>query len=113
MDGLAAADLQGVVAPLNFLEPMAEKPVAYNYDPPPGVPMRTGRYSFHDVRVHDARAVAGNLSLDREGFERALSQERDRARSTVAPQGRFHDLAGLAIVAREHNPPQGSSLLSL
>lgn len=68
MDGLAAADLQGVVAPLNFLEPMAEKPVAYNYDPPPGVPMRTGRYSFHDVRVHDARAVAGNLSLDREGF---------------------------------------------
>jgi hypothetical protein len=38
MDGSAVADLTGVVAPLNFLVPMAEKPVAYNYDPPPGVP---------------------------------------------------------------------------
>ena len=31
MDGSAVADLKSVVAPLNFLVPMAEKPVAYNY----------------------------------------------------------------------------------
>ena len=31
MDGLAVADLKSVVAPLNFLVPMAEKPGAYNY----------------------------------------------------------------------------------
>ena len=31
MDGLAATELNTVVAPLNFLIPMAEKPVAYNY----------------------------------------------------------------------------------
>jgi hypothetical protein len=40
MDGSTVADLNSVVAPLNFLVPMAEKPVAYNYDPPPGVPVR-------------------------------------------------------------------------
>ena len=38
MDGLAIADLKSVVAPLNFLAPMAEKPYSYNYEPPPGVP---------------------------------------------------------------------------
>ena len=43
MDGSAVADLKSVVAPLNFLVPMAEKPVAYNYEPPPGVPARTGK----------------------------------------------------------------------
>ncbi len=68
MDGLAIADAKGVVAPLNFLEPMAEKPVSYNYEPPPGVPARTGRQETHQVKVLDARAVNDRLSLDREGF---------------------------------------------
>lgn len=67
MDGLAS-DLKGIVAPLSFLVPMAEKPVAYNYDPPPGVPMRTGMQEDREVLVHDGRAVADRLSLDREGF---------------------------------------------
>ena len=68
MDGLASADLKGVVAPLNFLEPMAEKPVNYNYPPPAGVPARTGRPQTHSVLVHNARPVADALSLDKEGF---------------------------------------------
>jgi hypothetical protein len=68
MDGSAVADLKGVVAPLNFLAPMAEKPFSYNYEPPPGTPLRNGRAETHQVRVHDARAIAGELSLDREGF---------------------------------------------
>src|SRR5207237_2972736 len=68
MDGLAVADLKSVVAPLNFLVPMAEKPVAYNYEPPPGVPVRTGKSEEHQVPSRDARPLIGRRSLDREGF---------------------------------------------
>ena len=68
MDGLNATDVPGVTAPLNFLEPMAEKPVAYNYQTPPGVPPRTGRSETHSVTVHDGRAIADALALDRQGF---------------------------------------------
>jgi hypothetical protein len=68
MDGQAIADLKGVLAPLNFLVPMREKPVAYNYEPPPGVPVRTGSSEEHWVTIRDARPLIGQLSLDREGF---------------------------------------------
>ena len=68
MDGLAVADLRSVVAPLNFLVPMAEKPVAYNYEPPPGVPVRTGASEEHQVPIRDARPLIGRLSLDKEGL---------------------------------------------
>jgi hypothetical protein len=68
MDGGTRVDLQGVVAPLNFMMPMAEKPYSYNYDPPPGVPARNGQLFEHNVTVHDARPVNDMLSLDREGF---------------------------------------------
>ena len=68
MDGLAVTDLNSVVAPLNFLVPMAEKPVAYNYEPPPGVPQRTGGSEEHRVPIRDARPLVGELSLDKEGF---------------------------------------------
>ena len=68
MDGSAIADLKGVVAQINFTQPMAEKPYSYNYEPPPGVPPRNTREETHQVKVFDARAVADRLSLDREGF---------------------------------------------
>jgi hypothetical protein len=68
MDGVTRADLQGVAAPLNFMEPMAEKPYSYNYDPPPGQPARNGQLIEHKVTVRDARPVNDALSLDREGF---------------------------------------------
>jgi hypothetical protein len=68
MDGSAAAGLKSVTAPLNFLVPMSEKPVAYNYDPPPGTPVRTGESVTHRVSISDARPMIGRLSLDREGF---------------------------------------------
>jgi hypothetical protein len=45
MDGPAITDLKSVVAPLNFLVPMAEKPVAYNYEPPRGRPSGPARAS--------------------------------------------------------------------
>src|SRR5260370_12367565 len=68
MDGSTVADLNSVVAPLNFLVPMAEKPVAYNYEPPPGVPSRSGKSEEHWVPIRDARPLVGQLSLDKEGF---------------------------------------------
>ena len=68
MDGSAVSDLKSVVAPLNFLVPMAEKPVAYNYTPPQGVPARTGKSEEHRVTIRDARPLTGQLSLDKEGF---------------------------------------------
>jgi len=63
-----AWELRGIEAPLTFLEPMAEKPFSYNYEPPPGMPARNGRLIEHQVTVHDARPVNDALSLDREGF---------------------------------------------
>src|SRR5439155_24242557 len=68
MDGLAIAELKGVVASINFTQPMAEKPYSYNYEPPPGVPPRNTSEETHRVKVLDGRAVADRLSLDREGF---------------------------------------------
>src|ERR1700758_5194300 len=68
MDGSAIADAKSVVATLNFLVPMAEKPVAYNYEPPPGVPVRTGKSEEHRVAIRHARSLIGRLSLEKEGF---------------------------------------------
>src|ERR1700730_2810256 len=68
VDGSAGADLQMVVQPLTSVVPMAEKPVAYNYEPPPGVPARPGEGETHRVAIRDARPLIGELSLDREGF---------------------------------------------
>ena len=68
MDGLVSVDLKTVVAPLNFLAPMAEKPVAYNYEPPPGTPQRTGRNVQYQMPIRDARPMVDQLSLDKEGF---------------------------------------------
>jgi hypothetical protein len=68
MDSLVSVDLKGVVAPLTFMEPMAEKPYSYNYEPAPGTLLRNTRPEAHQVTVHDARPIAGSLSLDREGF---------------------------------------------
>jgi hypothetical protein len=58
-----------VRATINYLVPTGERPRAYQYDPPPGVPLRTGTYAEYKVLVRNGRAAQGRLSLDREGFE--------------------------------------------
>jgi hypothetical protein len=68
MDGLATLDAKGVVAPLVFMEPMAEKPFSYNYEPPPGTVLRNARPETHRIKIIDGRQFADRLSLDREGF---------------------------------------------
>ncbi len=53
---------------LNYLAPMAERPMNLAYDPPPGVPRSNGTPEPHRMPIHDARPVAGQLSLDGEGM---------------------------------------------
>ena len=57
-----------VSAPLNYLVPMAERPVNYNYEPPPGVPWRTGEYVAQTVPIIDGRTSTEPFSLDKQGF---------------------------------------------
>src|SRR5688572_14471256 len=40
MDGLEGAELQGVVAPLKFIKPLADKPCSSDCEAPPRVPSR-------------------------------------------------------------------------
>lgn len=60
-----------IEAELNYLEFTGEKPVSYQYDPPPGVPKRSGVYRAHRVSIANARVAPppGVLSIDRNGFE--------------------------------------------
>jgi hypothetical protein len=62
------APRNAVSAPLNFLVPTGERPVNYNYEPPPGVPMRSGQYVAHTVPIADGRQGDEALSLDTQGF---------------------------------------------
>jgi hypothetical protein len=53
---------------LNYLAPMAERPVYYLYEPPAGTPWRNTKGDRHRVRITDARTLTPPPSLDREGF---------------------------------------------
>lgn len=60
--------LSGIEAEFNYILPEAQKPFVYMYEPPAGVPARTGRFERRTRTVADARPLAVNLSLDIEGF---------------------------------------------
>jgi hypothetical protein len=57
-----------VTAELNYLAPVSGKPRTYAFDPPPGEPKSTSLPEPHRVPIFDARLIAQNISLDREGF---------------------------------------------
>ena len=69
MDGSIAVALQSVRASLNYLAKNSPPPVSYQYEPPAGVPLRSGLYAEETVEVRDARPLLGQLSLDRQGFD--------------------------------------------
>ncbi len=69
MDGTTYPALDAVEAPINYLQRTGTRPATYQYDPPPGVPARSGVQVAHTVKVRDARPLIGTLSLDREGFD--------------------------------------------
>ena len=53
---------------LNYLAPMADKPMNLAYDPPPGVARSTGGPEPHRMSIYDARPIAARLSLDDVGL---------------------------------------------
>jgi len=53
---------------LNYLAAATPKPVNYAYDPPPGVPRRSGKYVVQNVAIHNGREEISDLSLDTNGF---------------------------------------------
>jgi hypothetical protein len=60
-----------VEADLNYLRNSGQRPVNYTYDPPPGVPRNSGEVDPRRVTIRNARLAspAGDLSLDRSGFQ--------------------------------------------
>src|SRR5216684_8503616 len=78
---------------LNYLARMEEKPHAYAYAPPEGVPVSNRRTEQKQVNVHNARPIAARLTLDSEGFALARHQSRvanfyddDEIRSAYYPE---------------------------
>ncbi|CAN7679011.1 CmcJ/NvfI family oxidoreductase [Caballeronia sp. LjRoot31] len=67
-----AETLHAVEAELNYLRAGEGRPVSYTFEPPPGVPWTSGALEPRRVTIRDARplAAAGELSLDKSGFER-------------------------------------------
>ena len=74
-----------VTAELNYLAPTPGKPRTYAFDPPPGEPKSTALPEPHNVPIFDARLIAGNFSLDREGF--ALVRHPDHRQEFLRRQG--------------------------
>ncbi len=57
-----------VNARLNYLAEATPKPVNYAYDPPAGVPRRSGKYVAQSVDIHNGRELLSKFSLDTNGF---------------------------------------------
>lgn len=66
--------LDAVEAPVNYIAPMNERPYSYNYSPPAGAALTNRRVETKIVAIRNARQLATELSLDREGF--ALAKHR-------------------------------------
>jgi hypothetical protein len=58
-----------IEALLNYIAESSDKPVYYAYEPPPGIPRRTGQFQPQSVSIQNGRALVGQLSLDKQGFE--------------------------------------------
>lgn len=68
MDGDRVSILTSVEGKLSYIVANGKRPFAYQFGPPPGMPLRSHQYADHTVRIRDARSVASDLSLDRQGF---------------------------------------------
>jgi len=54
---------------LNYLVNTGVRPVSYNYEPPPGVPVRSGRYEDRRMAVVNGRLDPARYALDEHGFQ--------------------------------------------
>ncbi len=60
--------LPHVEGALNYIAPMTERPRTLTYEAPPGVAGTNIVFETHIVPIHDARPIASEINLDREGF---------------------------------------------
>jgi hypothetical protein len=67
---IAIANHADVGADLLYIASMTDHPYSCTYDPQPGVARTNTANASHRVALHDARPIAGDPSLDREGFQR-------------------------------------------
>jgi hypothetical protein len=65
---LTDAEIKVVNAQLNYLAEATPKPVNYAYDPPAGVPLRSGKYLAQTVAIRNGREQLNKFSLDTNGF---------------------------------------------
>jgi hypothetical protein len=68
MNTQSVSDLPHVDASLSYLVPMTERPRNYTFEPPAGVPRSNTAHETRRLPIYDARPIASELSLDREGF---------------------------------------------
>jgi hypothetical protein len=61
-------NLAHVDAALNYQAQTLERPVSYQYTPPPGVPQTTRQSDPRMTPIYDGRSIADQLSLDLQGF---------------------------------------------
>ncbi|MBN3905507.1 MAG: methyltransferase [Nostoc sp. NMS1] len=73
LDSSFLLDLPHVEAKLTYFTPMAEKPVIYAYEPPPGIPPSNRKFETHLMPIYNIRAVSQDISLDREGFRQVVA----------------------------------------
>jgi len=70
MDARTTDLLKTVYATLNYLVRDGQRPFAYTYPPPEGVPQRSAAVdAVSGVAIRDARPLSGDLSLAEQGFE--------------------------------------------
>src|ERR1700679_2246293 len=65
-------EADGVEAPVNYLADLEVKPVTYNPPAGTGVPRRVGHYRDFQVRIHSARPIVSEISLDKQAFQLAI-----------------------------------------
>src|SRR5882724_6180314 len=82
-----------VEASVPYLADHSIKPVTYNPPVGTGVPRREGNYRDFKVRIHNARPIARDLSLDRQAFVLAVHEtavrdfyDKDEIRRTYEPE---------------------------
>jgi hypothetical protein len=63
-----------VEATLNYIAAMPERPAFYLCEPPPGTPWRNTKGDRHRLAIEDARDLAAEPTLDKEGFALARFQ---------------------------------------
>ena len=67
MEAESTTVVDAVAAPLNYLAPTTDRPFAYAYEPPPGMPQRHGEIDRRIVAIRDGRPFARDFAQRGEG----------------------------------------------